>query len=152
MFHAAIQVLLYGLLAGLSPLALAATLAVMPAGRLKALGFGTGFVGAQALTCSVFVIIGIAATGASRKSHTGIQATLEILLAIALIMLAVGIRRRPPTAKESSNPRTPGGAGATQPLAFPHNRRRRIRARDRWSEATAAHQPRRDDDRHHGRR
>jgi hypothetical protein len=106
MFHAAIQVLLYGLLAGLSPLAFAATLAVMPAGRLKALGFGTGFVGAQALTCSAFVIIGIAATGASRKSHTGIQATLEILLAIALIMLAVGIRRRPPTAKESPNPRT----------------------------------------------
>jgi Sap, sulfolipid-1-addressing protein len=105
MLHAAIQVLLYGLLAGLSPLAFAATLAVMPAGRLKALGFGTGFVVAQVLTCSVFVIIGIAATGSRRESHPGIQATLEVLLALALTGLALRVRRRPPTAKESSNER-----------------------------------------------
>ena len=67
MSHAAIQVVLYGLLAGLSPLAFAATLAVMPSGRLKAFGFGAGFVGAQLLTCSVLVIFGLAATGSARR-------------------------------------------------------------------------------------
>ena len=106
MLHAGIQVLLYGLLAGLSPLAFAATIAVMPAGRLKTVGFGAGFVVAQTLTCSVFVIVGVAATGSNRKSHPGIQATLEILLALALIGLALRVRRRPPTPKESSNERT----------------------------------------------
>ena len=108
MLHAAIQVLLYGLLAGFSPLAFAATLAVMSAGRLKAIGFGTGFVVAQTLSCSVFVIIGVAATGSSEKHHSGLQATLEIVLALALIALADRVRRRPPTAKESSNARTQG--------------------------------------------
>ena len=68
MLHAAIQVVLYGLLAGLSALGFGATLAVMPSGRLKAFGFGGGFVGAQTLTCSVLVIFGIAATGPARRA------------------------------------------------------------------------------------
>ena len=106
MLHGAIQALLYGLLAGLSPLAFAATLAVMSAGRLKALGFGTGFVAAQVLTCSVFVIVGVAATGSRRNSQPGLQATLEVLLALALTGLALRVRRRPSTAKESSSART----------------------------------------------
>ena len=101
MFHAAIQVLLYALLAGLSPLAFAATLAVMPAGRLKAVGFGAGFVLAQVLTCTLFVSIGNAAADSSRKSHPDLRATLEILLALALTALALRFRQSPPTAKES---------------------------------------------------
>jgi hypothetical protein len=71
---AAIQVLLYALVAGLSPLAFAATLSVMPAGRPKAFVFGAGFVGAQTLTCSVLVTIGIAATRSSSKSYPGFRA------------------------------------------------------------------------------
>ena len=106
MVHAAIQVLLYGLLAGLSPLAFTATLAVMSAGRLKALGFGAAFVVAQVLTCSVLVIVGVAATGSSRTGHPGVQATLEVLLALALTGLALRIRRTPTAAKESSSART----------------------------------------------
>jgi Sap, sulfolipid-1-addressing protein len=106
LLHAAIQLLLYALLAGLSPVAFAATIAVMPAGRLKVLGFGTAFVLAQSLTCSLFVIIGVAATGSSRKSHPGIHASLEIALAAVLVWLASRIRRRPRAATEGSNPRT----------------------------------------------
>ena len=112
MAQAAIQVVLYGLLAGLTALGFAATLAVMPSGRLKALGFGTGFVGAQLLTCSVLVIFGIVATGGSEKSHPGLRAALEGALALVLIALAVVVHRRPPntnvspTAPESSNVRT----------------------------------------------
>lgn len=85
MLHAAIQVVLYGLLAGLTAVGFAATLAVMPSGRLKALGFGAGFVVAQLLTCSALVIFGIAATGLSRENHPGLRAALEIALATALV-------------------------------------------------------------------
>src|SRR6266511_5809040 len=84
MLQAILQLLLYSLLAGLSALGLAATIVVMSAGRLKALGFATGFVLAQLLTCSLFVLIGVAATGSSRKTHSGVQATLAIVLALGL--------------------------------------------------------------------
>jgi len=101
MLHSTIQVVLYGLLAGLSPLAFAATLAVMPSGRLRAFGFGAGFVGAQILTCSVLVIFGLAATGLTEKSHPGFRAALEVALALALITLAFVVGRRPPKADDS---------------------------------------------------
>ncbi len=106
MLHTAIQLLLYALLAGLSPIALGATIAVMPAGRLKVTGFGIAFVMAQLLTCSLFVVIGVAATGSSRQSHPDLHAVLEVGLAAALAWLAVQVRRRPPVASERSNPRT----------------------------------------------
>ena len=112
MLHATLQVVLYGLLAGLTAVGFAATLAVVPSGRVKAFGFGAGFVGAQILTCSVLVIFGIAATGSTGKSHAGFRAALEAALALVLIALAVVVHRRPsntnegPTAHESSKART----------------------------------------------
>ncbi len=111
MVEVAIQVLLYGLLAGLSPLALAATIAVMPAGRLRVFGFAAGFVVAQTLVCSVLVIIGIAATGSSGGNSPGLRAVLEIAFALALIALALRLRRGPvrkdkrPEWKEQSDAR-----------------------------------------------
>ena len=104
MLHAAIQLLLYALLAGLSPVAFAATIAVMPAGRLKVLGFSTAFVLAQYLTCSLFVIIGVAAT--SRNNHPGLHASLELVLAAFLVWLARQIPRRRVASAETSSPRT----------------------------------------------
>jgi hypothetical protein len=101
MLHAAIQVVLYGFLAGFTALGFAATLTVMPSGRLKAVGFGAGFVGAQILTCSVLVIFGIAATGSSKKSHPDLRAALEVALALVLIALALLVHRRPLTANDS---------------------------------------------------
>ncbi len=103
MLHAAIQVVLYGLLAGFTALGFAATLTVMPSGRLKALGFGAGFVGAQSLTCSVLVIFGIAV--ASGKSHSDLRAVLEAALALVLIALALVVHRRPPTPNDSPTAR-----------------------------------------------
>lgn len=99
MFHAAIQVVLYGLLAGFTALGFAATLTVMPSGRLKALGFGTGFVGAQSLTCSVLVIFGIAVAG--EKSHPDLRAALEVALALVLIAIALVVHRKPPNPNDS---------------------------------------------------
>jgi hypothetical protein len=97
--------LLYAVLAALSPVAFAATIAVIPAGRLKVLGFGIAFVVAQALTCSLFVIIGVAAAGSSR-SRPGVHAGMELIVGAALIWLALRVRRKPPVPKEGLGPRT----------------------------------------------
>ena len=106
MIHATLQLLLYALLAGFSALAFAATLAVMEAGRLKALGFGTGFVIGQVSTCSLFVIFGVVVTGASKHTHSALLATLELLLALFLIAVAFRFRRAPRVEPEGSSERT----------------------------------------------
>src|SRR5512132_1879775 len=106
MIHATIQLLLYALLAGFSALAFAATIAVMQAGRLKTLGFGTGFVIGQLFTCSLFVIVGVVVTGASKRTHSALLATLELLLALLLIAVALRLRRAPPVETEGSSERT----------------------------------------------
>jgi Sap, sulfolipid-1-addressing protein len=103
MIHATIQLLLYALLAGFSALAFAATLAVMQAGRLKTLGFGIGFVLGQVLTCSLFVIVGVVFTGAGKRTHSTLLATVELLLALLLIAVALRIRRAPAGETEGSN-------------------------------------------------
>jgi hypothetical protein len=106
MLHATLQLFLYALLAGFSALAFAATVAVMQAGRLKTLGFGTGFVLGQLFTCSLFVIFGVAVTRASKKTHSVLLAAIELLLAAVLAVIALRARRAPPVATEVSSERT----------------------------------------------
>lgn len=106
MIHATIQLLLYALLAGFSALSFAATIAVMQAGRLKALGFGTGFVIGQVFTCSLFVSFGVVVTGESKRTHSALLATLELLLALLLIVVAFRVRRAPAVETEGSSERT----------------------------------------------
>ena len=106
MIHATLQLFLYALLAGFSALAFAATIAVMQAGRLKTLGFGAGFVIGQLFTCSLFVIFGVAVTGASKRTHSALLATLELLVALVLIAVALRIRRAPPVERQGSSERT----------------------------------------------
>ena len=106
MIDATIQLLLYALLAGFSALAFAATIAVMQAGRLKTLGFGIGFVLGQVLTCSLFVIVGVVFTGAGKRTHSTLLATVELLLALLLIAVALRIQRAPAGETEGSNKRS----------------------------------------------
>ena len=106
MIHATLQLLLYALLAGFSALAFATTLVVMQAGRLKTFGFGTGFVIGQVLTCSLFVSFGVVVTSASKRTHSELLATLELLLALLLIAVAARLRRAPPVETEGSSERT----------------------------------------------
>ena len=106
MLHATIQVLVYALLAGLSPVAFAATMTVMPAGRLKTVAFGTAFVLAQLFTCSLFVVLGVAATRSERASHPRLHAVLELTLAAALSWLAVQVRRKAAAPSEQRSVRT----------------------------------------------
>jgi hypothetical protein len=90
-----VELLPFALLAALSPLAFAATLAVMQTSRLRALAFGVGFVAAQLSTCGLFVVVGVAVTGASSRNHSDLVAVLEVVLAVALVITAVRLRRRP---------------------------------------------------------
>ena len=106
MLHALLQVLVYAVLAGLSPLAFAATIAVMHAGRPRALAFGIGFVAAQLLTCSLFVVIDVSATGSGGRHYPGVQAALEAGVAVVLIWLAGRVRRRGVVKGEGTNERT----------------------------------------------
>lgn len=95
MVHALLQLLLYALLASFSALGLAATIAAMQTGRLKALAFGAGFLSGQLFTCTLLVAIGGATVG-SNDRHPRVQAVLELLIAVALIVLAVRVRARGP--------------------------------------------------------
>ena len=106
MIHATIQLLLYALLAGFSALAFAATIAVMQTGRLRTVGFGTGFVLGQFFTCSLFVIVGVVVTGASKRTHSTLIATLELLLALLLVAVALRVRRAPQVDTKGSSERT----------------------------------------------
>jgi hypothetical protein len=105
MIQAALQVVLYALVAGLSPLAFAGTIAVMHAGRAKALAFGIGFVAAQLFTCSLLVAVDVAIIGSGRHRYPGIQVALEVAIAVALVWLAGRVRRRPPTRGEVTTSR-----------------------------------------------
>lgn len=101
-----LQVLLYAVFAGFSPLAFAATVAVMQSGRPKALAFAIGFVLAQLLTCSVLVTIGYVANGSGRNRHPGLQVVLEVGLAVALLWLAARIRAGGVTMERASGERS----------------------------------------------
>jgi hypothetical protein len=105
MLHAILQLFLYALLASLSALSLAAGIAAMQTGRLKAVALGAGFVAGQLFTCSLFVLIGVAAISSRNDKHPGIQASLEILVAVGLSALALRIRATGAVVKEGSNPR-----------------------------------------------
>lgn len=105
MLHALFQLLLYALIASFSAVAFAVTVAVLRTGRLKSLTFGIGFVAGQLLTCALFVLLGFAATGSSDKAHSKVEAAVELLVAVALVLLALRIRRRGPIEGDTSNER-----------------------------------------------
>ena len=103
--HALVQTFLYALLASFSALGLGAAIAVMQTGRLKSLAFGAGFVAGQLFTCALFVLIGGATFGSRDKNHPGLHATLELLVAAALTVLALRIRARGPIERRAPNER-----------------------------------------------
>jgi cytochrome c biogenesis protein CcdA len=77
---------LYGLVAALSPLAFASTLAVLRSerGRVNGFVFAVGFVVAQALTCLLAISIGSIATP-EHEGHDTISSALALFLGILLL-------------------------------------------------------------------
>lgn len=89
----ALQLVPYALVAAMSPLGFAATLAVMGSGRLKALVFGCAFIVGQLMACGFLIVIGAATIPDHGSRHPTLQAALEIAFGVALLGLAVGLRR-----------------------------------------------------------
>ena len=98
----ALQLVPYALVAALSPLGFAATLAVMGSGRLKALAFGCALIVGQFVTCGILILIGAVAIPDHGTRRPTLQAVLEIAFGLALLVLAVGIRRHRQPADHSS--------------------------------------------------
>jgi hypothetical protein len=95
---AALSLIPYALVAAASPLGLAATLTVLRSGRLQALGFAVGVVVGQFVACSLLVIIGTASVS-HRTKRPGVQGVLELILGLALLVLALRVHRRPARAR-----------------------------------------------------
>ena len=106
MSSANLQLFTYGLLAMLSPLGFAATLVVIRSGRLKALGFGLGCIAGQLLACAILVAVGAVAVPDRKAGHPTLRGMLALGFGLAVLWLAVMVRRRPPAATPSSNARS----------------------------------------------
>lgn len=89
------QIVLYALVAGLSPLALLSTLAVLASGRgrLKGSLFAAGFLLTQSTVLLVAFLLGASATPDRNRSHETLAAALGLALGIALIALAARQQR-----------------------------------------------------------
>jgi hypothetical protein len=85
-----VDLVLFGLIATLSPMAFAATLVVIRAGRLRAIAFAIGFLGAQIVTCTTLVLLG----GWSLPHHDRAHPTLRALLAIGFGLWVLSLARR----------------------------------------------------------
>lgn len=94
MTSAALYLIPYALVAAASPLGLAATLTVLRAGRVQALVLAIGVVAGQLLTCAALVLIGTASVS-HRTKRPHVEGVLELLVGVALLVLAFRVRRRP---------------------------------------------------------
>jgi len=98
---AALTLVPYALVAAASPLGLAATLTVLRTGRLQALGLAIGVLVGQLLACSVLVLIGTASI-THRTKRPNVEGVLEVVLGLALLALALRLRRLPPQTEPSA--------------------------------------------------
>src|SRR3954464_7831725 len=90
---ATVGLVAYALLATLSPLGFAAALAVIESGRPKSIAFGIAFVLAQLVVCGLVVALDEPAVLSRGRDHPSLRAILELVLGVALLSLAVIVRR-----------------------------------------------------------
>ena len=95
MLREALTLIPYALLAALSPIGFAATLAVIGSGRLKALSFGIGFVAGQLGSLALLVLLGGDWKPSYQSSYPTMEALLQLGVGVALLWLAVFLYRRP---------------------------------------------------------
>jgi hypothetical protein len=95
LLHTSLRVLLLALLAGASPMAMIATIAVLTTqrGRTNAIAYGIGFVLGQTVAFAVALAVGSAASEHTAPSWA---ATAELLLGVALLAVAYAQRRPSP--------------------------------------------------------
>ena len=133
----ALQLVPYALVAAMSPLGFAATLAVMGSGRLKALVFGCAFIAGQLVACSILILIGAAALPDHGARHPTLQAALEIVFRRRTRRARIGRAPTPPT-RGSLERTVEGRARAPREAAAQDSPGSRSVARHRWPEASRA--------------
>jgi len=89
-----LQLLFYALVAALSPLGLAATLAVMTSGRLDAVVFGVGALVGQAGALFAVVLVDASFLLRGRHDRATLRAILEVAFGAAMLVVAVLLRSR----------------------------------------------------------
>jgi hypothetical protein len=92
---AALDLIPYAVIAAASPLALAATLTVLRAGRAQSLGVAAGVVAGQLLACSILVAIGAALLQPDTEKRPYVEGVLEVGLGVTLLAIGLVVRRRP---------------------------------------------------------
>ena len=94
----AVHVLLYGLLAGASALAITSVVAVLRTsrGRVNGTAFGVGFVSAQLAVTLLALGIGLQSVPQHGESHQLFQSTLRVAVGVALLAAAGWIRHPRP--------------------------------------------------------
>ena len=96
MVNAAVHLIPYALVAAVSAITFAATLAVIESGRLTALGFGTGLVLGQFVTVGAFLLIGGTWMPSSSHEYTKVVGVIELVAGAALLFWALRLHGRPP--------------------------------------------------------
>lgn len=101
------RILLFGLVAGFSPIAVVSTLAVLTSarGRTNGLAFATGFMLGQSAAFAVAYFIGTAAT-TNTDGNEHVAVGLELAFGIFLLAIAWPQRRRPEAAPVVGHSRT----------------------------------------------
>jgi hypothetical protein len=102
----AVHVVLYGLLAGASALAITSVVAVLRTsrGRVNGTAFAVGFVSTQLVVTVVALGIGLQSVPQHGQSHQLFESTLRVLVGIALLAAAWQVRHahaRPPRRRQS---------------------------------------------------
>src|SRR3954462_4575956 len=104
-----LELIAYALVAALTPLGFAATLAVIESGRLQAAAFALGLLTAQFGTCALLVVVGTSLVPDRDRDRTVLRAAIEICFGVTLLGIAAIVRSRPETLGADA---TPGRATA----------------------------------------
>jgi threonine/homoserine/homoserine lactone efflux protein len=116
-----LQVLLYGFVAGASPVALGATLVVLGSrhGRWSGLAFAIGVVLGQLIVCALAFALGTAALPVGRHAHETARAVLELALGIALLVGGAYAWRQPALQPPKPNSRSKAAFARLERLSLP---------------------------------
>ena len=115
MLETSFRILLLSIMAGVSPMAIVATLAVLASrrGRTNGIAFLIGFAIGQTAALAIAFLVGSAAT--EREGDSG-MAIVELLAGLALLALAWAQRRRPEPPPAAGPSRTEAVLGRLQGL------------------------------------
>ena len=89
-----VELFIYALVAAISPLGLAAALAVIASGRLKSFLFALGVVFGQLVACTLVVLVDASLLPIREHKNSLLRGALEVTFGVGLVWLALVFHRR----------------------------------------------------------